>query len=96
MEMQGHEVEVRASGTGAIERLGRPPLPDVVLADVMMPGMDGMETLGRIKSEYPDLPVILVTGQELTRAEYSRADAMIRKPIDFEALFARIGELTSG
>ena len=39
--------------------------PDVVLLDVMMEGMDGPETFGRIKRKFPTLPIIFLTGQEL-------------------------------
>lgn len=93
--MAGHLVEVRASGAEAIERLSGGELPDVVLADVMMPGMDGMETLQRIKADHPRVPVILVTAQQLTREEHSAADALVSKPIDFGELFAEIERLAA-
>jgi len=96
IEMEGHEVEVRASGREALDLIMGGPLPDLVLADVMMPGMDGMETLGQIKQSHPGLPVILVTGQQMTRAETGQADALVSKPIDFEALFREISGLVPG
>lgn len=90
MEMRGYVVTSFNNGADAIEHLRSSELPDVVLADVMMPGMDGLDATRRIKAEHPDLPVILVTAQQLTRKEIGEADDTVNKPIDFDALFATI------
>jgi len=92
LEMAAHEVRVAPNGIEAMAMIGAEE-PDLVLADVMMPGLDGLETLGRIRSAHQSLPVILVTGQSLDPAQRSRADAVISKPIDFEELLETIDRL---
>lgn len=96
LEMAGHEVTVASCGTDALAWLEQADLPDLVLADVMMPGIDGIETLRRIKSAHPGLPVILVTGQELDAPSRVEADAVIAKPIDFERLLRTVVRLVPG
>lgn len=50
------------SGEDALERM-RDVLPDVVVADLVMPGMSGIELLKQIRHQYPDVPVVITTGQ---------------------------------
>jgi DNA-binding NtrC family response regulator len=58
---EGYEVTTAESGAVAVERASAEPF-DVVLTDLRMPGMSGLETLIALKRQQPDLPVILVTG----------------------------------
>jgi len=64
--------------------------PDLVLLDITMPGMDGFETLKRIKVLAPDLPVAMVTAcwneDEAKRIIQAGAYEYITKPVDFEYL----------
>jgi DNA-binding NtrC family response regulator len=60
LERQGHHAETAESGEDGLARLKRGGV-DVVLLDLVMPGMDGMETLDAIKARAPDLPVIVLT-----------------------------------
>lgn len=60
LEKQGHHPETAESGEAAIDRVKRGGI-DVVLLDLVMPGMDGMETLDVLKAREPDLPVIVLT-----------------------------------
>src|SRR5437868_3487413 len=57
---RGYDVDLAAGGSEALEMLGNTK-PDLVLLDVMMPEMDGVETLRRIVKRDPSLPVIMVT-----------------------------------
>jgi two-component system OmpR family response regulator len=72
----------------------------VIILDVMMPGMDGLELLKRIKKMYPQIQVILLTGRgsekesEIGIAE-GAFDYLI-KPIDIEELIQRMHEAVSG
>ena len=56
----GHRVEMAASGLEAFEKLEKFPF-DLLFVDIKMPGMDGIELLGKVKKEYPDTIVIIIT-----------------------------------
>jgi DNA-binding NtrC family response regulator len=60
IEKQGYRAETAESGEMALERLADPGI-DVMLLDLIMPGMDGMETMDAVKGKWPDLPVIVLT-----------------------------------
>lgn len=56
----GHTVDTAATGFEALEKLERIPF-DILFVDIKMPGMDGIELLGKVKSSYPDTIVIIIT-----------------------------------
>jgi DNA-binding NtrC family response regulator len=59
---EGFDVTVRTSGKDALARWDDAP-PDIVISDIRMPGMSGMDVLGAIRDQDPDVPVILMTAQ---------------------------------
>ncbi len=61
MKDEGYQVVTAASGREGIELLHENE-PSLALLDIAMPGMDGIETLGRLKEIRPDMPVIMITG----------------------------------
>ena len=86
---RGYEVASAESGLDAIAQLEK-DRPDVVLLDVSMPEMDGVETLKRIVSLHPTLPVIMVTANAdivvTSQLLALGADDYIPKPFDLEYL----------
>ncbi len=68
--------------------------PDVMILDLKMPGIDGMEVLRRVKNNFPDIQVIILTGHgnDLDEAEARRLGVFdyLKKPIDIELLVDRI------
>ncbi len=90
-EEQGYRVEVANDGLAARD-LALRSVPDVVVLDVMMPGMDGLEVLTVLKnrSATADIPVVLVTAKagdaEVWRGWQSGAAYYITKPFDLDAL----------
>ena len=89
------------SGTEALDQLTgeiEPPLI-VILSDINMPGMDGLELLGEIKQRFPDLPVMMVTAygddDRRRRAGELGACEFLTKPVDFDQLKAQLRQLST-
>ena len=59
-EKLGHRVEAAPSGSEALEKLEKSPF-EVLFVDIKMPGMDGIELLGKVKEEYPETIVVIIT-----------------------------------
>jgi two-component system response regulator AtoC len=101
-----YDVEVAESGDGAIQLLetlasgdltpGESDLPSLILLDLMLPGIDGLGLLEKFKTEYPAIPVIMLTA---SRAVKSAVQAMkfgavdyLNKPFDVDELLSLIEE----
>ena len=95
LESQGYEVVTAGDGVEALEKI-RELLPDLVLLDIMMPKMDGIETVKQIKADgsLPFIPVLLVTARadakDVIAGLESGADDYLTKPVDHAALSARV------
>lgn len=91
--LHGMEVHTATKGEDALAML-QEKTTDVVVLDVVMPGMDGLETLRRIKETYPHIQVILLTGHASTKEgiEGMRLGAFdyLMKPVDIEVLIAKM------
>jgi adenylate cyclase len=95
LEAQGYEVVTAGDGLEALGKI-RELLPDLVLLDVMMPKLDGIETVKRLKADpaLPFIPVILVTSKaddsDVIAGLESGGDDYLTKPVDHAALSARV------
>ncbi len=93
---RGFEYDDAISGEEAIDKL-RVEIPDVVLLDMLLPGMSGIETCRQIRASW-DVPVIIISVKKLAkeRAEAfeAGADQYITKPLDIDELVARIHAVT--
>ncbi|MCG8616783.1 MAG: response regulator [Desulfobacterales bacterium] len=93
LEKRHIRASIANSGAAGLERLSRHPV-DIVVLDVCMPGMDGLETLRRIKAENPFSEVILLTGN--TCVETARqgmeegAFDYLMKPVEIDDLIYRL------
>jgi two-component system, NtrC family, response regulator AtoC len=67
LDLGGYQVETAVSAQAALERLERPPVPNLVLMDVGIPGADGLETLQRARKLQPDLKVVMLGAIDDTR-----------------------------
>lgn len=63
LERHGHVPILAESGQQGLDALASPPPPDLVVLDQNMPGLTGAQTLARIRSTHPDLPVLIASGQ---------------------------------
>lgn len=86
LQKQGYEVIAAASAKEAIDILTARHF-DLVLTDQMMPGMTGTELTKRIKSETPNMPVIIISGMNEMPPDAIHADRFISKIEGPEALF---------
>src|SRR5689334_15017306 len=89
LRQEGYAVDAAADGPSALELASERP-PDVVVTDLKMPKMDGVELLKKLREQDPDLPVIVVTafGDVASAVNAMRAGAedYLTKPVDFDAL----------
>lgn len=97
-EERDFEVRTASSGESALEAVAEVK-PQVILLDVHMPGMDGMNALREIKKKYPQIKVIMVTALE-TREKIEEAirlgaDNYITKPLSLEYLERDVHEKIS-
>jgi DNA-binding response OmpR family regulator len=95
LQREGLEAERVATGRAGLERIadGERPFPDVVLLDLRLPDLDGLEVCKQIRAEH-DVPIIIVTarGEEVDRVLGLElgADDYVVKPFGFRELLARV------
>lgn len=89
LEQMGYAVTGAASGAAAIEAIEKAP-PALVLTDLKMTGMSGMDLLERVRRDYPEVPVLIITAfgtiQSAVQAMRAGAYDYLAKPIDYDEL----------
>ena len=93
LESEGYEVESAEDGSRGFE-LARSTNPDLVVLDLMLPGMDGYTILKKLRAEGKDVPVLILTarGEEADKVFGFRlgADDYVTKPFSLSELLARV------
>jgi two-component system OmpR family response regulator len=88
LNLRGFDADTATSGEEALQKIAASP-PQVVLLDMLMPGMSGLEVLQRIKKDHPEVKVILLTGRgswDGIQGVREGAYDCLMKPIQIEEL----------
>lgn len=98
LRREKHEVEVAADGREGLAAAASPPGFDVVVLDLMLPGMDGFAILAELRSRQVATPVLMLSAldsvSDRVRGLRAGADDYLVKPFSMEELAARLGILT--
>ena len=97
LSYSGLTVTQAATGRNALEQVRAHP-PDIVVTDIAMPEMDGLELSRRLRADPPtrDLPIIAVSGQATERAREAGADVVLDKPCEPDTLLNVIEGVLKG
>jgi two-component system, response regulator, stage 0 sporulation protein F len=96
LEAEGYGIMLAADGSQAMDLVNR-GMPDLVVMDIRMPGMDGLETMGRLLHEHGGVPVILHTAYSCYQDDFLAwaADGYVIKSADLEPLKEKIRDVLS-
>jgi two-component system response regulator MprA len=93
---EGYEVQVADTGTRALE-IARDDIPDLVVLDIMIPGIDGIQVCRRLRAAGEDVPILMLTARDDIADRVAGLDAgaddYLVKPFAFEELVARVRAL---
>jgi len=90
LETSGYPVETAENGRDALDKLATMGRPGLILLDLMMPVMDGLEFLaaGLASRAIVGIPVIVITAYDHLAAKASEATAVVKKPLDLDVLMS--------
>lgn len=96
LQREGYDVDVVADGVGAVDRVTRAQV-DLLVLDLGLPGMDGLEVCRRVRATLPDLPVLMLTARtdevDFVVGLDAGADDYVSKPFRLAELLARVRAL---
>ena len=96
LALQGHEVTAVIDGGAALEALAAGPY-DLLLTDIVMPGLDGIALALKVAKERPSMPVLLMTGYAAERQRAHNLDALIcrvlLKPFTLKEICGAVAEV---
>jgi CheY-like chemotaxis protein len=101
LERAGYEVELAQNGARAVE-IQRRTAAEILITDIFMPELDGLETIASFKREFPAVKIIAMTGggvrfdreSYLLTADVAGADAVLRKPFEKSALMQALQQVS--
>ena len=102
LERAGYEVEVAQNGARALE-VQRERSAQILITDIFMPELDGLETISRFRTEFPGVKIIAMTGggigfnrqNYLLSADVAGADAVLSKPFEKSTLLQALQSVAS-
>ena len=97
LETEDHEIVEADNGAAGVDLYVQNPT-DLVITDIMMPGQDGIETLLSLKADYPDIRIIVISGEEqafLSTVKEFGARAVLPKPFRVNELLNTVREALS-
>ena len=101
LERHGHSIDQASDGREALQCFAKQQ-PDLMITDLIMPGMEGIETILTFHRRWPALPIIAISGggrigpeDYLSMALQMGANRAFSKPVRLEALVSAVGELIS-
>lgn len=96
LALQGHKVTAVTDGGQALEAM-QAERYDLLLTDIVMPGMDGIALALRVTRDYPDVPILLMTGYAAERQRVHNLDALISrvllKPFTLKEVCSAVAEV---
>ena len=103
LERAGYSVRLAPDGAKALEMQREAPA-DVLITDLLMPEVDGIEAIDRFRREFPAIRIVAMSGgglrvhgaAYLATAEVAGAEAVLRKPFEIEALLSVLKDLRHG
>jgi DNA-binding NtrC family response regulator len=99
MTASGYHTEATGSAEEALCALASDSHPDIALVDLDLPGMNGLDFIGRLTDRDPGVFPVLITaanGEKLSQTLRQRGVAYLRKPLDFNRLLSILGEQKRG
>jgi DNA-binding response OmpR family regulator len=101
LERAGHDVRQAANGDAGIRACER-HTPDVVIVDIFMPGQGGLQTIGRLRRQWPEMKIVAMSGVTSAgsldvegHAVALGADRFVSKPFEAATLVALVASLLS-
>lgn len=96
LAFEGYRVQIADSGTQALD-VAREAMPDLIVLDIMLPGLDGIEVARRLRAAGEDVPILMLTAKDDVTDRVAGLDAggddYLVKPFAFEELLARVRAL---
>lgn len=92
-----HDVVTAVNGDDALEKIEKKGVPDIIICDWIMPGMDGLSLLSVIKPLHSEVKFVMLTGQtdaeHVRQAAYLKVDGYVAKPFSRTTLVATLAKL---